>query len=72
MPAKKEGGVSRNIPSGNTATRSRASVPQFQQKAVVKTKVPMKIKRAPTETKKKTSVDLEDALKTKAPKKVKA
>jgi hypothetical protein len=73
MPAIKEGAPNRNVQSGNYATRSKSSVGDFQQKAVVKTKTPMKIKRAPAaDPKKRAAVDLEDALKAKQPKKVKA
>lgn len=72
MPAVKEGAPNRNIVSGNYATRSRASVPAYEQKSVVKTKVPMKIKKTPTETKKKPALDLEDALKSNDKKKIKA
>eukprot|EP00428_Durinskia_dybowskii_P068344 CAMPEP_0170388550 /NCGR_PEP_ID=MMETSP0117_2-20130122/18147_1 /TAXON_ID=400756 /ORGANISM="Durinskia baltica, Strain CSIRO CS-38" /LENGTH=71 /DNA_ID=CAMNT_0010644485 /DNA_START=41 /DNA_END=256 /DNA_ORIENTATION=+ len=71
MPAKREGGVSRSVMHGNTATRSRSSVAQVQPKAVVKSKAPMKVKRV-VESKKKAALDLEDVIKAKPPKTVKA
>lgn len=71
MPAAKAGGRSRSVQPSNSASKSKASVAQFQQKAVVKSSAPMKVKRVPVPAK-KPALDLEDVIKAKPPKKVKA
>jgi hypothetical protein len=47
-------------------------VAEFSQKAVVKASAPPKLKRIPKEVKPKAPVDIEDVIKAKPPKKVKA
>jgi hypothetical protein len=72
MPPKISG-MSRNVPSGNTATRSRSSVKQFDQKAVVAASKPaMKFKKAKAAPPAKKAMDIEDVIKAKPPKAVKA
>ncbi len=72
MPATRSGGASRNVQSGNSASKSKRSVPEFNQKAVVKASAPQKLKRIPKEVKPKAPMDLEDIVKGKPPKKVNA
>jgi hypothetical protein len=75
MPATRSGGASRNVPSGNSASKSKRSVAEFSQKAVVKASkasAPQKLKRIPKEMKPKAPLDLEDIVKAKPPKKINA
>ena len=47
MPATRSGGASRNMSNGNSINKQGGTVPQFQQKAVVKASRPMKVKKQP-------------------------